>query len=221
MEASKRVWLTRVAAAVVAGMSVAACGDAAGPGGTGEMAVVLQESGTSSGLLASVVGGEASGDVPLSAVAAVEITLERVEALPVTGEEEEEGAWVSLAIEGDPAPTVDLVDLSTSGGLTVARGDVPAGAYTNVRLFFSEATITLDEAVSVDGASLEAGTYDLFIPSGMQTGVKIPLAGFELTEGESETVVLEIDTSASIQTVVYAPGQGFIMNSVLIEAEAD
>ena len=221
MEVSRRIGFSRVAAAVLAGVGLAACGDAAGPGGTGEMAVVLQASEGSSALQASVAGAESSGDVPLDAVTSVEITLERVEALPVGGNQDENGAWVSLSVEADPGPTVELMDLSASGGLTVARGEVPAGSYTNVRLFFSDASITTDEAITVDGATVDAGTHPLLIPSGMHTGVKIPLAGFELGEGESESVVLELDTSGSIQTVAYAPGQGFIMNSVLIEADAE
>ncbi len=203
---------------VAAAFALAACGDGTGPNGTGQMSVSLQESGSgSSAIMASVSSSEtSSAEISLSSVSSVELTLERVEALPA-GQPDGEGAWVSLEVDGEV--TVDLMNLGAAGPITLADGAVPAGLYTNVRLFFSEASITTSEDIELDGGGMvAAGTYDLFVPSGMETGVKIPLGMVSVDEGESETVVLEIDTEASVQSIVYNEPEGFIMNSVLIQA---
>ncbi len=215
-------WLGQALGVAVVGLSLGACSDSTGPAGTGHMSVALHGADGSSSIFASVAPqfDEHTNQhvIPLEAVASVEITVYRVDALPSGESEEGEGGWVSLDV--DPEVLIDLTDLS--GPLTVAQGEVEVGEYTNVRLFFSEAWVTLDADFALPGGQIvEADTYELFIPSGMQTGVKIPLFGFEIEEGESETVDLELDGEASIRTLVYAPGQGFIMNSVLIQAAAE
>lgn len=209
-------WVRTLGVAVAFGL--AACGDSTGPNGTGEMSVSLQESGSgSSSIMASVSTSESSSsEISLSSVSSVEITLERVETLPA-GEPDAEGAWVSLDVEGEV--TVDLMDLSAVGPIVLAEGTVPAGSYSNVRLYFSAASITTSEEITLEGGgTVAAGTYDLFIPSGMETGVKIALGSVTVSEDESANVVLEIDTEGSVQTVVYNEPEGFIMNSVLIQA---
>lgn len=203
---------------VAAAFALAACGDGTGPNGTGQMSVSLQESGTgSSAVMASVSSSESSSSaISLSSVSSVDIKLDRVEALPAA-RPDEEGAWVSLEVDGDVY--VDLMDLGANGPITLADGTVPAGRYTNVRLYFSEASITTSEEITLEGGgTVAAGTYDLFIPSGMETGVKVVLGSVTVLEDETETVVLEIDTEASVQSVVYNEPEGFIMNSVLIQA---
>lgn len=214
---NRLVWKLGVA---VAAFGLVACGDSTGPAGTGQLSVSLQESGSgSSAIMASVSWSEtSSAEISLSSVSSVEITLDRVEALPA-GQPDSEGAWVSLGVDGEV--TVDLMDLAAHGPITLADGTVPAGLYTNVRLFFSEASITTSEEITLEGGgTVPPGTYDLFIPSGMETGVKIALGAVTVLEDENEVVVLEIDTEGSVQTVVYNEPQGFIMNSVLIGAHA-
>lgn len=218
--------LARTFGATVVGLALVACGDGVGPAGTGQMSVTLQESGGSSAIMASVSPTEASASeaqsnsVDLAAVSSVEITLERVEVLPTGRPETEGSAWVSLEVDGSVNP-VDLMDLGASGPITISSGSVPAGTYTMVRLYFSDATITTNQEIELEGGgTVAAGTYDLSIPSGMETGIKIVLAGFTVTEGEDETLSLEIDSEASIQTVVYNEDEGFIMNSVLLGAAA-
>lgn len=216
-------WLGRALGVAVVGLGLGACSDSTGPAGTGHMSVTLQGAGGSSSIFASVAPQydehTSENVVPLEAVASVEITVNRVDALPSGESEEGEGGWVSLVV--DPEVVVDLTDLGATP-LTLAQGDVPAGSYSNLRLFFSEASVTLDEPYEhSSGQVVEPGTHDLFIPSGMQTGVKIPLFGFEIEEGGSGTVELELDSEASIQTLVYAPGRGFIMSPVLTQAGSE
>lgn len=218
--------LARTFGAAVVGLALVACGDGVGPAGTGQMSVTLEESGGSSAIMASMSPTEASASeaqsnsIDLAAVSSVEITLERVEVLPTGRPETEGSAWASLEVDGSVNP-VDLMDLAASGPITISSGSVPAGTYTMVRLYFSDATITTNQEIELEGGgTVAAGTYDLFIPSGMETGVKIVLVGFTVLEGEDETLSLEIDSEASIQTVVYNEDEGFIMNSVLLGAAA-
>lgn len=218
--------LARTFGAAVVCLALVACGDGVGPAGTGQMSVTLQESGGSSAIMASMSPTEASASeaqsnsVDLAAVSSVEITLERVEVLPTGRPETEGSAWVSLEVDGSVNP-VDLMDLTASGPITISSGSVPAGMYTMVRLYFSDASITTNQEIELEGGgTVAAGTYDLSIPSGMETGIKIVLVGFTVLEGADETLSLEIDSEASIQTVVYNEDEGFIMNSVLLGAAA-
>lgn len=196
---------------------LAACGEATAPGESGQVQVVLKEASASQAILADVSAALGASAVPMDAVTAIEITLNRIDLLPADEEETEEGAWVSLEV--DPAEPLDLLQLGTTGAI-VAQGTVDAGSYTNLRLFFADATITFSEAVVLDGGrEIEAGTHALLIPSAEHTGVKVPDADVSVSAGASETVEVEIDTEASVQTLAWT-AIGLLMEPVL-HAEAD
>lgn len=107
--------------------------------------------------------------------------------------------WYALDVEGDGR--LDLVHLPTesAGGLTLASGDLPAGAYGAARLFISDATIWFNTAITTDsGVTLAAGTgYPVELPRlaermGIATG-----AGFTIPAGGG-TVSLVFDAAATI-----------------------
>jgi hypothetical protein len=178
---------------------LASCGDGTGPAGSGSAQVTMSRSGGSaSGAVqvdASLSPPEArAGVVSASQVASVEVTIQRVEVLRAEADtagadsaSAGSGGWVTLQVEGG-SQTVDLLGLPSSGdGVTVASGELDPGDYGNVRLFFSEATVTFSEDVTFPGGgqgqaggqSYEAGTaHELFVPSGAQTGLKVPTASF-------------------------------------------
>lgn len=128
---------------------------------------------------------------------------------------------------GTDTVTVDLTDLPTGdSGLTVAVGDLEAGEYQNVRLRFTDAELVISDTVTLGGGgkgkgnggeTFPPGTYDLFIPSGDQTGIKVPTAGFTLDEDTGGTVTLFADAGASIQNIEIT-GRGFLMTPVLTAA---
>lgn len=207
--------------------------------GTGEATVVLSRAGSSASFSAALAGASqdiasAMGNVPLSAVESIEVAVTRVDVLLIegadsaaadttaadtTGTDEDEGGesrWYSLELT--EASAIDLIKLATdtTGGIALASGELPAGEYGNVRLFFSAATITFKEAVRVGNATYEAGVaHDLFIPSGSQTGIKIPQARFEVGSGESETVNVLFNASASVRNIVARGPNGILMTPVL------
>lgn len=176
------------------------------------------------GLRASIGETTVSADnVPRDAVDAVNLTIVEVQVLPSTPDTaaDEDGAWISLDVEGGTA-TVNLLDLPAGdgAGVTVASGQLEEGTYHNVRLFFEDAEIVLDDSVTIGGGpggqggrTVEAGTHDLFIPSGAQTGVKIPTAEFTV-DADGAAVDVLVDTDASIQSINMT-GTGLLMTPVL------
>ncbi len=135
---------------------VAACENNSGPGG--EATVLLSRSGSPSlsmEALASLSGDASFASVPLRSVASIEVVVSRVDALPVNKDDDSEAAWVSLGVNG--GGSFDLMKLSEAG-VVLARGELAAGDYGNVRLMIQSATITFNKSVTV-GGSPTARTY--------------------------------------------------------------
>jgi hypothetical protein len=61
---------------------------------------------------------------------------------------------------------------------------------------------------------VDPGVYDITIPSATQSGLKIQVGRFEVPSGGTETVVLELATNASIQTLIWNTN-GFQMSPVM------
>lgn len=96
----------------------------------------------------------------------------------------EDGMWESLDVVTD---TVDLVVLAENGLSEILIDDeLEAGSYGQIRLYFS------DSKVVINGEE-----YDLFVPSGLQTGYKLT-GGFELEAGESYEIHIDFDIEKSI-----------------------
>lgn len=199
---SKRSTTAFTIAAFLA-LPLAACDD--GPTGPASGSTSIQLTAGAVGSSASLISfsqhGEAGGNLSLDMVSSIDVTLERVEALKL--EEDAEARWVQLDVEDEPS--LDLLALPEDGGVEVARGELEAGDYCNVRFFVADATITFSEDVTQGGGptatTFEADTpHDLFIPSSEQTGVKVPTARFSV-DGEQETVSIAFDAGESVQTV--------------------
>ena len=118
-------------------------------------------------------------DAPVDSADAVEVTVSSVQI-----RREENDPWETFG--GDTTVTIDL--LSLTGGITELLGEeiLEPGLITGVRL-------------NVDSASIvvEGERYDLFIPSGAETGLK--LAGsFEIVAGEVLDLTLDFDARRSV-----------------------
>ncbi|HSJ10196.1 MAG TPA: DUF4382 domain-containing protein [Longimicrobiales bacterium] len=220
-------WKKLVAVTFVLG----AC-DGTGPGDSGEMDVRLSSAAVAGGSVSSVLGESAGsmGSIALEAVDSIHIELTGIDAIrSVDGEESivrlnlrEEGTQRInlLAIPTVPPGADDLDDDSWT--VTLARGDVPAGTYNGVRLRYevASATVTLNRSVTVGQHTFEAGTHVLEIPSGAQTGIKIPFQSVVIGDDLEADVLLTFEPGTTVQNVV-ATGSGKLMMPPVLKARAE
>lgn len=214
-----------------AALILAACSDATGPEGVGQANVVLSSDRAAAHRApASDVRLSAGslGDVPVSAVGSLTLEVTRIDVHVAGGDDEasgegeegpgdedgEEGGsgWVTLELS--VATPIDLLDLGATGSVQLASGAVPAGKITQVRLFFDASELVLDADIDASGQQIPAGAYQVNVPSAEQTGLKIPGLAVDISDGETETVTLEIGVDASIGTLVWT-ANGFQLSPVL------
>ena len=212
----KSTWFGSTLAGGLA-LVLAACGDGVGPEGSGELNVLLTASSPSAQAVlasASAYSGTA-GEISLADVESIDVEVSGLQAILASESEEDEGAWVDLALSSSASTSIDLLALP-SNGLVIASDQVAAGNYSNLRIFFSSATISLANDVTVGTETFAAADnpHELFIPSGEQTGIKIPLFGVEVGAGAEADVAVAFDEQASVQTVA-ATGTGLLMSPVL------
>ncbi|MDX1579806.1 MAG: DUF4382 domain-containing protein [Gemmatimonadota bacterium] len=205
-------------------LGMTACSDTTGPG-VGEASVIL----TSDAVASNSVGEGLSlsiGDVPESSIGNLFLTITRIDLHLVGADEgeagaegeggeeagEEGGGWISLEVSLTDA--VDVLALG-AGGIQLAEGTVPAGQYNQARFFFDTSELVLTEDIDVNGTTVVAGSYDVFVPSAAQTGLKLQLSGVEVEDGGTETVGVELGTGATVGTLVRT-ANGFLLSPVLL-----
>jgi hypothetical protein len=206
-------------------IGLAAC-DSTGPTRTGTAHVALatqSEAGApSEGTFSLMTADGSAGNVSLAAVANITLELMRVEATRNVGDDEGTSGWFALELQAPGSINLLQLPSEEETGLLLARGELEPGAYTNVRLFFVNATITFNQPVTL-GSGPAAVTYEadvahsLRVPSGAQTGVKVPTAGFTIAEDEESTVVLVFDPATSVQSISATPN--FLIMSPVLTAQ--
>lgn len=207
---------TLAAALLLTGaVAFSACSDSTGPE-TGQASVLLAGDGS---VAASAVPAGlrlSLGDVPVVAVESIDVTVARVDVHRIGDGDEGEGAagggWVTLDLAAETP--IDLMSLPATGGVEVANGTLVAGFYNQVRLYFSTSTLTLAQTINVGGQDLDPGVYDIRIPSAEQSGYKIQMDSFEVVGGGTESIVLEVATTASIGSLVWN-ANGFQLSPVM------
>ncbi len=227
---------------------LAACegNSAVGPASSGnynvELARVDDGAGTAQPDLSAERAGIRAARLSQEAVEAVRIKLEAVEVYRLNSDttgtdttQAPDARWVRVEVISDSAASdsaggggsslvVDLTELpEDTSGIEVAAGDLEAGTYRGLRLRFSGAELVLGDSARLGGGGGEAygpGTYDLFVPSGARTGIKLPSVRFTLTSGGSETTTVLADTEASIRNINIT-GRGFLMTPVLKTGAVD
>jgi hypothetical protein len=206
--------------ALALSLVLAGCEAPVGPGS--ESTILLSSgSGTSASFSMLAAGALAGGEEKIShasvaSVGSVVVKITAVQALPAHRDENDHAGWISLPVHA--GAEIDLMKLSETG-IELARGELAAGTYSNVRLRVEDASITFKAPVTIGGApsakTYEADkAYPLTIPSGSVTGIKVPTAGFVVTESTGDVVTLVFDAKASVQAVQALP-TGVQMSPVL------
>ncbi len=220
--------------AAVTGLLFVGCEGTTGPLGTdGSESSPTQNAGTVTFGLAASGGGTTaslvstdhrSSAVALDQVESIDVTIDRVE-VHRSGDDEGEGGqggWTAVTV--DPPLELDLLGLSTDEMVELATEELSAGDYDALRLFFSDATITFAEEQDPNGPAgpFPAGEpVPLDIPSGEQTGIKVPGASFSVADGGETTVEVLFDEGASVQAITIT-GSGVVkMSPVLTPSDGE
>jgi hypothetical protein len=167
-------------------------------------------------------------DAPADVIASAEVWISRVylrgveeEADPGTTDTPEADGQVDLFNDAENPLQLDLLTLQD--GVTADITDaiqVSAAAYQGLRLVVDRAVVTL-----VDGVTFEDGSNaaTLFVPSGMESGIKVNLNDIlDLQEGETTTIVVDFDVYASFvvqQNQSDGTIRSILMNPVLQEQQ--
>lgn len=210
-----------VGASVLSMAALTACSSSTQPEGDGTASIVLSQGASASASQVAASVAASAGEVALEDVASIDITITGVQAVRTGLDEEDEGSWVDLALSAAAMNPIDLLSLP-GGGIEIASGELATGEYANVRIRLSDATISLINDVSVGMQTFAAvdSPHELFIPSGFETGIKVPTASFTVGDADGETVVIEFDPALSVGTVA-ATGTGLLMTPVLTEQNGD
>lgn len=145
---------------------------------------------------------------PIDLVAKAEITFDKIDIRSVsgTGSEGDQRTYIVL----DEPQTINLIDFRN--GLTTDLPDiiVSAGNYDQVRLYIADAKIEL-----TDGT-----TYDLKVPSGAESGLKVYINPFlQVNPDVTYEVLLDVDLTKSfvVQGNPNTPAgiNGFIFKPVI------
>ncbi len=204
-------------------VALSACGDSTGTGGTGQARVYMSATGTASS--ASIISGAAAdyvassmGVLSVSQVDSLFVRITAISALRADADTaESSGGWVTVQLADSGGKRLNLLALPRLGtdSISLARGDLKAGTYKNIRLQFDSASagIRLKENVTIGTAVFTKGTlYPLRIPSGI---LKIPAASFTISEDSLSAVNLVFDANTSVASIV-ATGSGQLMMSPVI-----
>ncbi|GIV60152.1 MAG: hypothetical protein KatS3mg043_1241 [Rhodothermaceae bacterium] len=117
---------------------------------------------------------------PFDLVDSANVTITRVDLVPA-------GDSSAIRTVSETTRTFNLLDLR--GGVTALLADttLEAGTYAQLRLIVREAAVVLK-----DGRR-----FDLQVPSGAQTGIKVLLDGFVIGADSLSTLTLDFDVSES------------------------
>jgi hypothetical protein len=213
-----------LAAAVLGG-----CADEAGFGDQARITVsMVQGSGgpVTSPVADGVSASVAQEDEPMITqddVGSLRVTVTEIQFLRESANEDDESEWLSLPI----TPTeIDLMTLPGVGeqALTIADGSVDPGSYSMVRIFVQtdpapQITFTRDitlGAAATFNAADESGepSYDVFIPSGTETGLK---TDFQADVGDGDEVLLVFDPAPTFLNV-NVTGNGMVILAPVFRA---
>ena len=140
-------------------------------------------------------------DSPTSAFREINLDIQQVQ-IHASATASESG-WITL---GNPNKVVNLLALQGGVVETLAAGaSLPAGTYQQLRLILG----SRNGVVLSDGAAA-----DLRVPSGMQTGVKIP-GNFTVAAGTTADVFIDFDAAHSIHIHEAGPNRSYTLRPVV------
>jgi len=172
-------------AAAAAALALGACS-----AGEGEFTVKLGASDGGAAKLATAASGDTVDPAQFEEINVVikEISVRKSGgADEVEGDKEADKSGFINVFTGEKA--VNLVALFSGETVDIETADLEAGDYDQVRIVVAE-----DNTVKLTG---DTTAYDLKIPSGTSSGIKIKKS-FTLEEGGAADMTLEFDAAASI-----------------------
>ena len=131
---------------------------------------------------------------------AVYVTIEEVQVCTDDENEGEENSWLTVA---EPERTYNLLELVNGVQEQLGVTDLDAGHYTQMRLIIGA---TADGGLNILGDNHPYANYiiddvdddyELKIPSGIQTGIKL-VSGFDIYENQTTELILDFDASRSV-----------------------
>ena len=120
-------------------------------------------------------------DAPIDSADAVNVRILRVEVNEAGSPE----GWITL---NEVNETYDLLELANGASAVIATKELDPGTYPQIRLVLAQD----GHSVEIDG-----NVYDMFVPSGAQTGVKLNINA-TIEEDIEYTVLLDFDASRSV-----------------------
>ena len=124
----------------------------------------------------------------------IDVDIQKVEIHSTTG------GWITLS---QPNEVVNLLTLTNGVAKTLADTTIPAGTYEQMRLLLGP-----NNTVKVNGT-----VYPLVVPSGLQTGIKLPLS-FTVATNTTKDVFIDFNGQKSV--FVHGTGNGeYILRPVV------
>lgn len=212
-------WMKYSLWALVATVAIGACDDATGGDDTGQARVFMSAANLAGG--AAEVAANATGEMGSLRVSQIDsmfVRITGVSALRSNADTSEtSGGWVSIQLADSGGKRINLLRLPAMGGdsMSLARGELEPGTYKNIRLTFdsASASVMLKEDVTVGNhVFLKSTLYPLRVPSGV---IKIPTAGFVISEDSTSGVNLVFDAGTSVDRIT-ATGSGRLQMSPVI-----
>jgi hypothetical protein len=174
MKMPRWIWLAALSPVLL----LVACQDSTGPEGMGQLQVLIT-------------------DAPADYIETAEVWISRVYlqgGAEEEVEEEESGGRVDLFNDPDNPRYYDLLTLQdgVTANLT-PPADLEVGTYGQLRLVVDHALVTLADGYEFRDGGTEK---DLFVPSGMQSGIKVLLDGpIQIDNQELTIVTVDFDVN--------------------------
>ena len=122
---------------------------------------------------------------PTEIVAEANVTIDKIEVRKSDAADSDSSSFVVLSTD---TMEFNLLDLTNGVTASLAELEIEAGFYDLLRLYVSEASVVL-----TDGT-----VYDLKVPSGSQTGIKVFISpSIEVAGGLTSELLLDFDVSKS------------------------
>lgn len=212
-------WMKYSLLTLVATVALGACDDATGGDDTGHARIFMSTTNIANGaaeVAANSVGE--LGSLRVSQIDSLFVRITSVSALRASADTaDSSGGWVTIQLADSGGKRINLLKLPAMGGdsISLARADLAAGTYKNIRLTFDSASaiVVLKENATVGNHDfLKATAYPLRVPSGV---LKVPTAGFVISEDSTSAVTLIFDAGTSVERIT-ATGSGRLQMSPVI-----